>query len=91
MALAPESLGRRLYKWLLPTNIFVDKALLNILNHVEDEFMPPHFAAPMRAVHNIVLPPCLQNIFKDHQHNATENRDHYYEVEMQMTEWLYTL
>lgn len=87
----PESLGRRLYKWLLPTNIFVDKALLNILNHVEEDFMPPHLAAPIRAVHNIVLPPCLQNIFKDHRHNATENRDHYYEVEMQMTEWLYTL
>lgn len=86
-----KSLGRRLYEWLLPTNIFVDKALLNILNHVEEEFMPPHLAAPIRAVHNIVLPPCLQNIFKDHRHNATENRDHYYEVEMQMTEWLYTL
>jgi len=90
-SLEPESLGRRLYKWLLPTNIFVDKALLNILNHVEEDFMPPHFTVPIRAVHNIVLPPCLQNIFKDHHHNATENRDHYYEVEMQITEWLYTL
>jgi hypothetical protein len=88
----PEpDLGRSLHKHLMMSDTFVDTEILAILHHTQEIFVPPHFVNPIKAVVNIVLPPCLKDIFKHSQHNSSERREHYFEVEIQLTEWLYAL
>ena len=84
-------LGHSLHKHLMMSDTFVDTEILAILHNTQEIFVPLHFVRPIKAVVNIVLPPCLQDIFKYSQHNSSERLEHYFEVEIQMTEWLYAL